>query len=50
MDLDIEMLVMTTGRERTLKEWNAVISRAGMRVARVIPASPGTSIVEADFA
>jgi hypothetical protein len=50
MDLDIEMLVMTTGRERTQKEWNAVISRAGMRVARVIPASPGTSIVEADFA
>ncbi len=48
LDLDIEMLVMTTGRERTRKEWNAVISAAGMRLARVIPAGPWTSIVEVD--
>jgi len=48
LDLDIEMLVMATGRERTRKEWNAVISGAGMRLARVIPAGPWSSIMEAD--
>lgn len=48
LDLDIEMLVMTTGRERTRKEWNAVLSGAGMRLARVIPANP-SSIVEAEM-
>jgi hypothetical protein len=50
LDLDIEMLVMTTGRERTRKEWGAVISGAGMRLARVIPAGAWSSIVEADLA
>jgi hypothetical protein len=49
LDLDIEMLVMTTGRERTLDEWRAVISGAGLRLSRVIPASAWTSIVEADI-
>jgi hypothetical protein len=49
IDLDIEMLVMTTGRERTHKEWSAVISGAGMRLARVIAAGPWTSILEADL-
>jgi hypothetical protein len=47
LDLDIEMLVMTTGRERTQKEWNSVITGAGMRFARVIPAIPA-SIVEVE--
>lgn len=47
LDLDIEMLVMTTGRERTRKEWDAVVSGAGMRLARVIQAGPWSSIVEA---
>jgi hypothetical protein len=47
LDLDIEMLVMTTGRERTRKEWSAVIDGAGMRLARVIPAGPWSSILEA---
>jgi hypothetical protein len=50
LDLDIEMLAMTTGRERTEKEWNAVISGAGMHLARVIPAGPWSSIVEVDLA
>ncbi len=50
LDLDIEMLVMTTGRERTLEEWSRVISGASMRLARVIPASVSTSIVEAEIA
>jgi hypothetical protein len=50
LDLDIEMLVMTTGRERTQKEWNTVIHGAGMRLARVIPTSAWSSIVEAEMA
>jgi hypothetical protein len=50
LDLDIEMLAMTTGRERTQKEWSAVIAGAGMRLARVIPADPWSSIVEAEVA
>ena len=49
LDLDIEMLVMTTGRERTLEEWSRVISGASMRLARVIPASASTSIIEAEI-
>jgi len=48
LDLDIEMLVMATGRERKREEWNAVISGAGMRLMRVIPAGPWSSILEAD--
>jgi hypothetical protein len=49
LDLDIEMLVMTTGRERTRSEWDAVISRAGMRLTRVMPAGAWSSIVEAEI-
>jgi len=49
IDLDIEMLVMTTGRERTEKEWSVVVSAAGMRLARVIPAGPWSSILEAEL-
>jgi O-methyltransferase domain len=48
LDLDIEMFVMTTGQERTQKEWDAVIRGAGMRLARVIPAIP-SSIVEVEM-
>lgn len=49
LDLDIEMLVMTSGRERTRKEWNAVIAGAGLRPPRVIPAGPWSSIIEVDI-
>ncbi len=49
-DLDIEMLVMTTGRERTEAEWDAVLARAGFRLTRVIPAGSWSSIVEAEIA
>jgi len=49
LDLDIEMLVMTTGRERTRAEWGTVISGAGMRLARVIPAGRWSSILEVEM-
>ena len=50
LDLDIEMLAMTTGRERTRAEWNAVIAAAGFSLSRVIPAGPWSSIMEAQLA
>jgi hypothetical protein len=46
-DLDIEMLVMTTGRERTADEWRAVLERAGFGLSRIIPAMRWASIMEA---
>jgi hypothetical protein len=49
LDLDIEMLVMTTGRERTQTEWSSVLARAGWRLTRVIPAGAWSSIVEAEM-
>jgi hypothetical protein len=49
LDLDIEMLVMTTGRERTQPEWTSVLTRAGMRPTRVIPAGAWSSIIEAEI-
>jgi hypothetical protein len=49
LDLDIEMLVMTTGRERTESEWKSVLSRAGMRLTRTIPTGPWSSIIEAEI-
>ena len=50
LDLDIEMLAMTTGRERTQAEWNSVLTQAGLRLTRVISAGPWSSIVEAQLA
>jgi hypothetical protein len=49
LDLDIEMLVMTTGRERTQPEWEAVISAAGLKLVRVLPAGPWSCIIEVDL-
>jgi O-methyltransferase domain len=49
LDLDIEMLVMTTGRERTRPEWEAVISNADLKLARLIPAGPWSSIIEVEL-
>ncbi|HTT00544.1 MAG TPA: methyltransferase [Steroidobacteraceae bacterium] len=46
LDIDIEMLVMTTGHERSEKEWASMLSGAGMRLSRIIPAGPWTSILE----
>jgi hypothetical protein len=48
-DLDIEMLVMTTGHERTQSEWNSVLQGGGFRLVRVIPAGPWSSILEAQI-
>jgi hypothetical protein len=48
-DLDIEMLVMTTGQERTEAEWHSVLKRAGFSLTQVIRAGPWSSILEAQL-
>ena len=48
LDLDIEMLALTTGRERTRTEWETMLSRAGFRMTRTIPTSAMSSIIEAE--
>ena len=48
-DLDIEMLVMTTGRERTEQEWTAVLAEGGWRLTRIAPTVTGISaVIEAE--
>jgi hypothetical protein len=49
-DLDIEMLAMTTGRERTEREWTAVLAEGGWRLARIIPARGMSAVIEAELA
>jgi len=43
--LDLTMLVLLTGRERTKEEFRDLYAAAGFRLARIIPTG-GTSIVE----
>jgi hypothetical protein len=45
--MDINMLAMTGGRERTEREWKELVQRSGLRVSRIIPTqSPMFSIIE----
>ena len=46
--IDLEMLVMTPGgRERTEQEYTALLARAGLEFARLIPTQAPVSVVEA---
>ena len=45
--LDLHMLVMAGGRERTAAEYDALFRAAGFALTRVIPTPPGPSVVEA---
>ncbi|MFN8641540.1 MAG: methyltransferase [Candidatus Binatia bacterium] len=44
---DLNMLVMTGGRERTEAEYRALCADAALRVARVIPSATAFSLIEA---
>jgi hypothetical protein len=44
--LDLHMLVLQTGRERTAAEYRALLEAAGFELTRVLPTSAGASIVE----
>ena len=45
---DVNMLVMTGGKERTATEFDQLLAAAGFRFLRVIPTDLPTSIVEAE--
>jgi hypothetical protein len=49
-DLDIEMLVMTSGRERTEAEWRQVLADGGWRLSRIVPARGMSAVIEAELA
>jgi hypothetical protein len=44
--LDLHMLVLVTGRERTETEYAALFEKAGLELTRVIPTASGACIVE----
>jgi ubiquinone/menaquinone biosynthesis C-methylase UbiE len=46
--LDLNMLAMITGRERTRAQWEDLYTRAGLRIERMTPLADnfGTSIIE----
>ena len=47
-EVDIEMLVMTGGRERTQEQWHRLLTDAGMSLRRIVPtSSPMASVIEA---
>jgi hypothetical protein len=45
--LDLHMLVLPGGRERTAAEYDTLFPVAGFNLARVVPTPPGPSVVEA---
>lgn len=46
--LDLDMLVMTGGRQRTLAEYRTLLADSGFRVTRIIDGDRETSIIEAE--
>ena len=45
--MDLEKLVVGSGRERTEREFRALLSRAGLELTRVVPTRATVSIIEA---
>jgi hypothetical protein len=45
--LDIQMMVVVPGKERTKEEFAALFKQAGLKLARVIPTSCPLSVIEA---
>ena len=45
--MDLNMLVMTGGQERTEAEYSALLHAAGLRLARVVPTQTEMSVIEA---
>jgi O-methyltransferase domain len=45
--IDLEMLVMPGGRERTADEFRALFQRAGFTVTRIVPTKSPLSVIEA---
>jgi hypothetical protein len=47
--LDIQMMVVVRGKERTKKEFAELFGRAGLRLVRVVPTTSALSIVEGEL-
>ncbi len=47
-DLDLSIMALTPGRERTADEFGALFEAAGLRLLRVIPTSSRVSLVEGE--
>jgi hypothetical protein len=45
--MDLNMMVMTGGRERTAAEYRALLETAGFRLARIVPTATEMSVIEA---
>jgi hypothetical protein len=45
--LDMMMLAIPGGQERTEKEYGALLDKAGFRLTRVVPTASAVSVVEA---
>jgi hypothetical protein len=45
--IDVQMLVVTGGVERTAEQYSALFAQAGLRLGRVIATSQSISILEA---
>ena len=45
--IDISMLVMTGGRERTAPEYGALLEAAGFHLKQILPTDAETSVIEA---
>ncbi len=45
--IDVNMLVMTGGRERTEEQYRALLEAGGFRLTRIIPTASPKSIIEA---
>jgi hypothetical protein len=45
--LDVTMLVFLHGRERTEREYRALLETAGLRLVRVVPTQTELSVIEA---
>jgi hypothetical protein len=45
--IDLEMLFMPGGRERTEEEFRALFERAGFKLTRIVPTQSPLSVIEA---
>ncbi|WP_146075037.1 methyltransferase [Streptomyces sp. Ru73] len=45
--LDLAMVTLTTGRERTAQEYADLLARAGLRLRKVVPTDSAVSVLEA---
>jgi len=50
IDIDIEMMALTTGRERSRTEWEKLLRGAGLEPTRIIAVGPGCALIESSLA